>query len=282
LNEINQQKYQIWKALDKAGRKNTEKYESIVKKLGTISLNNSQIKEMVGPEEFLMLERSLFTEGYLEDLTKIQLIEILKNIDPNPETFQEQCKQLGVYVRELRKNKSSSYSYGYKGQYYKEKQLPRKFHRANIGKDLPPIQFSREQQQAYVKGRIRKALKESRTMQDFKDYLSKFKIDMIEHSNAGGTYGLSFKQQIEGAEQFKGSEVGGSLKSVTNALAKSPQRLTSVKKPLDKTATTSNTPPITSTLQDLKTQGSTEDIDNLKKKRKKKLDEDRDDQNQNL
>ncbi|MEQ8474782.1 relaxase/mobilization nuclease domain-containing protein [Fulvivirga sp.] len=81
------------------------------------------------------------------------------------------------------------------------------------GDYLPPKKienFDLKKQKQYVVNSINKARNQSSTYEEFKDTLMhKNRIELIEHSNTRGIYGISFKNcGVANPEIFKGSQLG--------------------------------------------------------------------------
>lgn len=109
--------------------------------------------------------------------------------------------------------------------YVQDKKLDYKLRYENlllIGKEAPLKEFSLEKQKSFLRFNIRRALAVSPSYEVFVRNLSDRGIDLIEHTNSGGVYGLSFKStNIKNPFLLKGSEIdrGLSLKNIEKRIA---------------------------------------------------------------
>jgi hypothetical protein len=217
-SEIQQEKFAISNALRKAFLHNyielqDKGFLSIAQTVTNVPLSNSDIKRSLGNERFEELNQFLVEKGLIEKNKKTLLKERLNKIyenSSNKNEFFDNLKKENIYYRVVLNKKGNPYLiYGLKDQnfYVKENKLSDKFSLSSINR-MNEVKSNQEYTltKRYISSRIKKSLYAARNFDEFKVALKKAGIEVIEHKNTSGIYGISFKS-LKNNIQFKASDI---------------------------------------------------------------------------
>lgn len=157
----------------------------------------------------------------IETLLKEQLTEKLEKIYTKSNShsqFFEELSKADIYFRHITKKGKSYYVYGDKNLkfYAKDTTLNEKFRSENLRKEMP---FSTSTEQKFIPistqkhliyNAIKINLQTSTNYQQLKESLQKSNIEIIEHKNSSGIFGISFSLQESHCQEpvtFKASEI---------------------------------------------------------------------------
>jgi hypothetical protein len=178
-------------------------------------LNNDFLESFLGQELYndigsILEKHNLFSSLYKKEL--LHKFDEIYSMAVSHQNFILKLKAEGYYVRLIRdakKNRAFAYTYGIAGKYFRESSLPQKYQYKSLCKFKKETELiSREEQQAIIMQAAILVLRRSNSVTMFIEQIKLLGIEVTEHTNSGGLFGLSFK--IAGSdknETFKASEV---------------------------------------------------------------------------
>jgi hypothetical protein len=172
-----------------------------------------------------ILEKNhLFKSLYKEELlSKMDLIFATSN---SIKDFRTNLENDGIYMRFLTDKGKSKYVYGLPDVpiYFNDKSLPMKYRFGNLEFEksitteitIPVVQANNlipvDEQKHIVYNLAFLALEKSSDYSEYKNILKASGVELIEHRNARGVYGLSFQMiNTDNAELFKASDISRRL-----------------------------------------------------------------------
>lgn len=189
--------------------------QSSGKPVHEITLSNEEWRVLLGDELYDDLFNVLEKGGFFKPLLKDELLRQLDRVyafSENTADFRKNLEQEGLYMRLVTKRDKSYYVYGMKDTsfYIKDTSLPMKYRFGHIrfgGKGM-----SADEQKHYLYDHVFMALNGSDSYRQFKEKLEQEGIQVREHMNASGVYGISFGMTgIDNPQMFKGSEISRKL-----------------------------------------------------------------------
>ncbi|MFN4083965.1 MAG: relaxase/mobilization nuclease domain-containing protein [Bacteroidia bacterium] len=217
-SEIQQEKFAISNALRKAfihhyAELQERGFQSIAQTVANVPLSNMEIKRSLGNERFSELSNFLSEKGLIKKNNKSLLIEKLKKVYENSSTkneFFDNLKKENIYYRIVLNKKGNPYLiYGLKekGFYIKENKLSDKYTLSSINR-MKEVKYNQEYilTKRYISSRIKNSLYTARNFDEFKTALYKSGIEVKEHRNSSGIYGISFKS-LKNNIEFKASDI---------------------------------------------------------------------------
>lgn len=172
------------------------------------------LKVLIG-NNFNELEHYLKDNGVLKKSLKSTLISSLddslvqaKDLD----SYVSYAESKGLYVRYVPSQKELSYGIHNPDTdtmlYFKEKQLPIRFHAASFMKTDKLKSYPVEHQKNYIKNTINQALKQTKSKEAFVRYLALRNVEVVFNENKAGIQGVGFETlNIDNPTYFKGSDV---------------------------------------------------------------------------
>ncbi|QIK52919.1 relaxase/mobilization nuclease domain-containing protein [Dysgonomonas sp. HDW5B] len=231
LNEIKAREYFFDNALKKG-----LKIEEVSKMLHPI-LNNTIYKDInpitkrVNTEYEMLLGTNIYNQlgdilrkhNLFKPLYKDELIAKMDKAFSKSSTiseFKSLFENEGGYMRFVTDRGQSGYTYGLVGAsfYLRDKALPQKYRYGNLSLRQSDI-LALEEQKHIIYNKIFIVLNDSSSYDDFKVALNQVDIEVNEHSNTSGTYGLSFSiSNIKDPIVFKASDISKkfSYKTIQN------------------------------------------------------------------
>jgi transcriptional regulator of met regulon len=173
--------------------------------------------------EIQKLYSTLDHHGVLYKTKKQVLVEMLsdiKNKSTSKKDYIQNCRDHGLYVRELiSETKSTYFIYGIleKKFYISDRKLPREFRASAVFNRAfqNPNSYDYASQKRFLKRMIGRAVRSSKSFKDFQHRLAEFNILYKTISNTEGIYGVMFKSNdIRHAEYIKGSDIGFSWSKI--------------------------------------------------------------------
>lgn len=206
-NEIQALKYSLYNSI----KKHEEKYREGFKSLGSVfnkilssskGLTNQQIKGMISEHYYVLMgfgKKNGLMYVSRKDRLERMIAKEFDKISANPFIYEHP----ELYVRVI-KNKYIRYGLKSEGFYVNENDLPINFSLQHIRGEVRGTDKRYEKQR--IKDHLGRLLKGERVSSIGKltEELSKVGIEVVEHSNRGGVYGISFRS---GGEEFKASEI---------------------------------------------------------------------------
>jgi hypothetical protein len=192
-------------------------------------LKNVEVKQIIGNSSFYEIQSSLILSEKWDESKKMQLkrkVETAFDLSKTKEDFYLNLKNLGVYHRELFHQRSNRFElkYGLEGEnfYCFADKLSSRFTLSKINAmETIKVNTFRDKQEKYLKSLLSKTLPSSKSLNDFESKLKTFGIETVWASNSGGIYGVSFhNKSVQNGEIFKGSELGFSIKTIQDQIAK--------------------------------------------------------------
>lgn len=226
LGESQYRKYFFDKALRKALKNYVTKQEvsqllnrsEVLIKLNYNSektLTNAEWEIVLGTELYEQIGKILTDNNFFNPLFKDELLTAMDKLYmtvKDAAEFRDKLQQAGYYMRLVSDRDKSYYVYGIPEQsfYVKDKSLPQKYRYGHIKFNVQ--RMSADEQKHYLYGHIFMSLNKSGNYDDFKSRLFDNQIQMMEHYNRNGIYGLSFTIiGIENPSSFKASDISRRL-----------------------------------------------------------------------
>lgn len=176
---------------------------------------NTEWKIMLGNDIYEKMLEILSDGKFFNPLYKDELLAKMDRLyltSTNVGEFRSKLKKEDCYMRLVSEKGKSHYVYGIpeRGFYIKDKALPERYRFGKIV--FEGQQMSSDEQKHYLYNRIFTVLNNSSNYDDFKKTLLEQNVEIIEHINKTGIYGLSFTMtNVTSPEQFKGSEISRRL-----------------------------------------------------------------------
>lgn len=180
-----------------------------------ITLSNEEWWVLLGDELYDDLFNVLEKGGFFKPLLKDELLHQLDRVyafSENTADFRKNLEHEGLYMRLVTKKDKSYYVYGMKDTsfYVKDTSLPMKYRFGHIRFDGKGM--SADEQKHYLYDHVFMALNGSGSYRQFKEKLEQEGIQVQEHENASGVYGISFGMSgIDSPQMFKGSDISRKL-----------------------------------------------------------------------
>lgn len=174
-------------------------------------LSNEEWMSVLGSHEYDAILSILKKGGFLKSLYKDDLLSRLDKVYAASKTFQEfryYLQKEGVYMRLTSKKDKSYYVYGLSEDsfYIKDTSLPKKFRYGSMCFDKASMSY--DEQKHYIFNKLNLVLLKSGSYEVFKRLLGESGIDIKEHVNSNGIYGLSFSiMDIDKPFEFKASDI---------------------------------------------------------------------------
>lgn len=208
LSEINATRYALINGIKKSG------FASDKISLEGIETDQDFIR-IYGITQYDQLYNDLDRKGHIYKTEKMKLVEKLEYLYSTTSNHQEFLKKTqanGIYARELQEKGQKVLVFGLSGKYFKEKQLPGKFTFENLTKHFGQPVISGKEEKALIKKALKASLKSARDLSELKNLLHFHEIEVKEAKNAGGVYGLSFRLSgNSNPEFFKASDIDRKL-----------------------------------------------------------------------
>lgn len=223
LSSISGQRYYFDNALKKALRNHAVKdrlialisssgaNELLGERFLKSKLSNDEWMSVLGSHEYDAILSILQKGGFLKSLYKEELISRLDKVYAMSNSFQEfriNLQKEEVYMRLTSKKDKSYYVYGLSEDsfYIKDTSLPKKFRYGSMYFDKASMSY--DEQKHYIFNRLNLVLVKSGSYEEFKRLLGDSGIDIKEHVNSKGVYGLSFSiMDIDMPFDFKASDL---------------------------------------------------------------------------
>lgn len=223
LKEELHRQYYFDSAVKKALRSyaTKKKIESILKRNNLFkvidlkkSYNYEEWRVILG-DDFDEVYKILQEYSFFKTLYKEELCAILNDIElegKNISEFKEKLKQHNVYMRLISKGEKSYYIYGLpeKGFYIKDTSLPQRFRYGSLKFDAG-MRMSVSEQKHLLYMILFKTLSQAESYDAYKYILQKKGVNIIEHINKNGIYGLSYSLSIKDSIIFKSSDISRKL-----------------------------------------------------------------------
>lgn len=179
-------------------------------------LSNSEWKVLLGEQLYEDTLKMLSQGGFLNPLYKDELLQVMDQAyrtAKNVQEFREQLEECGCYMRLVSSRGVSHYVYGIKelGFYLRDQALPMKYRWGQMAFDKHSIQP--DEQKHYLYNAVFQVLNSASDYQEFKERLfSVYHVDVTEHSNKKGVYGISFTfRDAANPVSFSGSDLSRRL-----------------------------------------------------------------------
>lgn len=179
-------------------------------------LSNSEWKVLLGEHLYEDVLELLSDGGFLNALYKDELLQVMDQAyqrAKNVQEFREQLEEQGCYMRLVSSRGVSHYVYGIKelGFYVKDSALPMKYRWGQMAFDKHSMQP--DEQKHYLYNAVFQVLNSASGYQEFKERLfSVHRVDVTEHSNKKGVYGISFTfMDAANPVSFSGSDLSRRL-----------------------------------------------------------------------
>ena len=226
LTEIHQNRYRFQSLLRKSLRDYSTKNsmekmftKSEIDLIFSKNMTNAEVEnthQNKYHEAFIMFQK----RGFIKPILKENLLDKLDSHYTKSKSHSDFISRLmenNLYIRHVTKKGISYYVYGdLENKFYlKDNALPHKysfeqlrnhFPEFIVKDDKPTILHSTQKHIIY--NSIQISLRHSNSYIDFKEKLGRAGVDLTEHRNTGGTYGISFKlANIDSPVDFKASEI---------------------------------------------------------------------------
>jgi len=154
-----------------------------------------------------------------KDIIK-QNVDHFSKISNDFDDFKKHLQENNINVFQLSGTKGIKLVYNYKEFYVKDAKLGRNYNYYSISsKTSGKLMFSEKEQKQFLAKNINACLKGTDNYNTFKDRLNKRNIEVTEHNNKSGVFGLSFKSTlIDNAIEFKGSQLDYSYKDIIDKI----------------------------------------------------------------
>lgn len=185
------------------------------KPLQGLRLTNTEWQQLLGDEDYLTLFDKLDNGGFFKPLYKDELLvkmDRLYDASDSTSMFRAKLEEEGLYMRLITQKDKSYYVYGIKdaGFYLKDTSLPLRYRFGEISFDRRNM--SLDEQKHYLYDHVFLALNKAASYEEFKSLLAADGIQLQEHRNAKGIYGLSYyMDSIETPHIFKASDISRKL-----------------------------------------------------------------------
>lgn len=192
----------------------SDTYRMISLDLGK-AYTNSEWKIILGDDIYEKLLKVLSDSKFFNPLYKDELLSTMDRIYPTCKTvseFREKLNKENIYSRLVSDKGKSYYIYGIpeRGFYVKDKALPERYRFGKLA--FEAHKMAPDEQKHYLYNKIFSVLNSSYCYDEFKNQLNEAEIDVVEHSNKSGIYGLSFfLSKIDSPVVFKGSDISRRL-----------------------------------------------------------------------
>ena len=189
----------------------SEMYEQIKKE----TLTNEKWQLVLGPDLYDKVGEELYKNNFFNTLLKDELLKTMDNLYPlsgNVSEFRKNLEKEGYYMRLVSNKGHAHYVYGIPefNFYIKDKSLPQKYRYGFIAFDGNKL--NQDEQKHYLYNQLFSILNNSSNYIEFKLKTESNNIQIIEHTNKSGIYGLSFiLKNVEDPVVFKSSEISGKL-----------------------------------------------------------------------
>lgn len=207
LSSISGQRYYFDNALKKAVKNHAVKdrlmavlvssgvHEMLGDNFLKAKLNNEEWLSLLGTHDYDVVFSILKSGGFFKSLYKEELLSKLDKAYSQSKTFQDfrtHLQEEGVYMRLTSKKDKSYYVYGLSEDsfYIKDSSLPRKYRYGSMNFDISAMSY--DEQKHFIFNNLNLALAKSGSYDDFKSALNDAGINVKEHVNANGVFGLSF------------------------------------------------------------------------------------------
>lgn len=176
---------------------------------------NSEWKIMLGDDVYEKMLEVLSDSKFFNPLYKDELLAVMDRIFPickNVGEFRDKLDEENYYMRLISDKGKSYYIYGIpeRNFYVKDKSLPEKYRFGKIafeGQRMAP-----DEQKHYLYNKIFALLNNVSDYDAFKVKLTESAINLVEHTNKLGIYGLSFSiSNIDSPEIFNSSDISRRL-----------------------------------------------------------------------
>ena len=176
---------------------------------------NSEWKIMLGDDVYEKMLEVLSDSKFFNPLYKDELLAVMDRIFPickNVGEFRDKLDEENYYMRLISDKGKSYYIYGIpeRNFYVKDKSLPEKYRFGKIafeGQRMAP-----DEQKHYLYNKIFALLNNVSDYDAFKAKLTESAINLVEHTNKLGIYGLSFSiSNIDSPEIFNSSDISRRL-----------------------------------------------------------------------
>ena len=180
-----------------------------------ITLSNEEWRTFLGDELYDDLFNVLEKGGFFKPLFKDELLRQLDRVyafSKNTAEFRKNLEREGLYMRLVTKKDKSYYVYGMKDMsfYTKDTSLPMKYRFGHLRFDGKGM--SADEQKHYLYDHVFMVLNDSNSYRQFKEKLEQEGIQVQEHMNVSGIYGISFGMtNIDNPHMFKGSDISRKL-----------------------------------------------------------------------
>lgn len=181
----------------------------------TKAYTNAEWKIILGEDTYENMLDMLSKGKFFNPLLKDELLSVMDRLRQecgNVKEFRDRLEKEGYYMRLVSDKGKSHYVYGIpdRGFYLKDTALPESY---RFGKLLfAGKQMTADEQKHYLYNQIFAVLNGSSSYEDFKDRLAENNINLIEHINGKGIYGISFAlTNVDTPEVFKSSDVSRRL-----------------------------------------------------------------------
>jgi hypothetical protein len=179
------------------------------------SFSNDEWKMILGSDLFERIGNVLIDKKFFNSLFKNELVnkmdEFYATVN-NAAEFRDKLTKEGYYMRLVSDRGKSHYVFGIPSQnfYVKDSALPQKYRYGSIA--FIGHRMNEDEQKHYLYGQLFSFLNKSNSYIDFKNCLLDNNIQIIEHKNMSGIYGLSFSiMNVDNAEVFKSSDISRRL-----------------------------------------------------------------------
>ena len=206
LGESQYRQYFFDKALHKALRSHNanERVSKLLMQSDTYKLmsqelskqyTNTEWKVILGDDIYSKLLEVLSDSKFFNPLFKDELLEVMDRLYPickNVGEFRDKMQNENYYMRLVSDKGKSCYVYGIpeRSFYVKDTALPEKYRYGKISFD--GHQMAPDEQKHFLYINIFHVLNASSNYDDFKTRIAETGINMVEHTNKSGVYGLSF------------------------------------------------------------------------------------------
>ncbi len=176
---------------------------------------NTEWKVILGDDIYSKLLEVLSDSKFFNPLFKDELLEVMDRLYPickNVGEFRDKMQNEYYYMRLVSDKGKSCYVYGIpeRSFYVKDTALPEKYRYGKISFD--GHQMAPDEQKHFLYINIFHVLNASSNYDDFKTRIAETGINMVEHTNKSGVYGLSFSVcNIDKSEVFKSSDISKRL-----------------------------------------------------------------------